>query len=46
MKNLYSPTRDLEKKCGLPTYVSYAKSKEGEDYVTVYWAGEAVLGKS
>ncbi|QDS74516.1 aromatic prenyltransferase (DMATS family) [Venturia effusa] len=36
------PTRDVEKKSGLHTYVSYAKDKEGEDYVTVYWAGEAV----
>ncbi|RDI85501.1 hypothetical protein Vi05172_g4323 [Venturia inaequalis] len=40
------PTRDEEKKSGLHTYVSYAKGREGEDYVTVYWAGEAVQGKS
>lgn len=43
---LFSPTRDEEKKGGLHTYVSYAKGREGEDYVTVYWAGEAVQGKS
>lgn len=41
-----SPARDVGKKSGLHTYVSYAKSKDGEDYVTVYWAGEAVQVKS
>ncbi|TLD34837.1 aromatic prenyltransferase [Venturia nashicola] len=36
------PERYVEKKNGLHTYVSYAKNMEDEDYVTVYWAGEAV----